>query len=168
MTVQTTVSCYLCGIDGKPMEMAVLASPAIGHRIDLALIGTWLCQEPCFDKARHSRFTSPRIYSGHNKKQADYKANLQEALITTIATRLDPAHLPEGLRVTADDLERVALLDGDFSVENLQDEATIQAAFKLLRNHKKLSYYHCKDGVGEFWDYEELKTRLDNLARSNA
>ena len=166
LSVETEAECYLCGTDGKPMEMAVMASPVISHRVDLALIGTWLCASPCFEKARNSELISKRIYQQHDDWQSGYNAHLQTALIQTIAERPDQDHLPEGLRCTEDDVERLAACEGNFSVENLQDEETLNAAFKMLRTHLQLPYYHCQNGVGEFWDFAELKTRLTNLAKS--
>ena len=165
MTVTTKFKCYLCSKEGLPMEMSYQVSPAIGHRVDFALNTTWLCPTPCYQTARNSYLITGRIQQEQDTQYQEYKVKLQEALVQTIAERPDPAHLPDGLRVTEDDLERLAALDGDYSADNMQDEETVKAAFKLLRNYKRLPYYHCRDGVGVLWDYDELRTRLDNLAR---
>ena len=167
-SVQTTVSCYLCGADGKPMDMSFLASPAIGHRVDFALNTTWLCREPCYKEARNSYLITQRIRQLQDRQYQENQANLEDALKETIATRPDPADLPDGLRVTEDDIELLASFEGDFSVETMQNERTIAAAFKLLRTYNQLPYYHCQNGVGVFWDYSELCTRLENLERGRA
>ena len=148
--------------------MSVMATGAIGHRRDDAFeTTTWLCSEPCFGTARNTPRIRERIYKQQDDKRDEYKANLHDALIHEIATRPDPAYLPDGLRVTEDDIARLVKCEGDYCSDTKPDEAVISAAFKLLRNHKRLPYYHCKDGVGEIWDYDELKARLDNLARGN-
>ena len=167
MPIRTKVNCYLCGADGTPGQMAVMGSPAIGPIVDFALCATWLCPSPCFDKVRNSPRISGRIYSEHAAKQREYKANLQAALQETESNHLNLATLPNGLRLTESDIERLAALDGDYSLEKLQDRKTIEVAFRLLRNHKQLPYYHSANGKGEIWDYEELRTRLENLARGN-
>jgi hypothetical protein len=167
MPPQTKVKCYLCGKNGLPTEMSVMGSPALGSQVDFALSVTWLCPDPCFDKARNSPRISGRIYSGHDHKYDENKANLQAALRDAKANRPDPASQPDGLRVSGDDIERLDALDGDFSVENLQDEETLAAAFRLVRNHQQLPYYHSANGTGEIWDFAELKTRLENLERLN-
>ncbi len=166
--IQTTVSCYLCGTEQEPREMAMMTSPALSHRCDFALATTtWLCSDPCFGTARNTPRIRERIYNMHDAKCREYCANLQDALTHELGTRPDAAHLPEGLRVTEDEIERLACCNGDYCAEKMQDEAIIQAAFKLLRNHKRLPYYHSKNGVGELWDYSELCTRLESLTRSN-
>lgn len=163
------------------MEMGFICTYLFGMT-DAALCADWFCQEPpqrpepgraiypncCFDKVSgrlNTSRTRARIQSQHDHKHKEYKATLHEALIHSIATRPDSAHLPDGLRVTEGDLERLAALDGDYSADTMQDEETVKAAFKLLRNYKRLPYYHCRDGVGVLWDYDELRTRLDDLAR---
>jgi hypothetical protein len=147
--------------------MAVMGSPAIGSQVDFALSVTWLCPGSCFDKARNSPRISGRIYATQSAKQREHKANLQAALSDAKTHPPDPASQPDGLRVTDDDIARLDALDGDFSVENLQDRETLAAAFRLVRNHKRLPYYHSADGKGEIWGYDELTIRLENLERLN-
>ena len=167
--VRTKVKCYLCSAEGAPLEMNVMGSPALGPVLDFALSVTWLCPQPCFEKARHSKTISPRIYAEHDARERENKANLSFALKQPESTYLHLATLPDGLKVTERDIERVAHLDGDYRAENLQDEQTIRAAFNLLRNYKYLPYCHIDEaaGVVQIWNYSELLERLTNLERSN-
>lgn len=165
--VSNTVNCYLCGAQGSLLEMSVMGSPALGPVVDFALSVTWLCPDPCYDKARYSELIRTRIYAEHDAKERQNKANLQAALKETESAQVYLATLPDGLRVTESDIERVRYLDGDYSVENLQDEETVRAAFRLLRNYKRLPYYHATDTVRELWDFDELKTRLENLGSTH-
>lgn len=147
--------------------MRVFGSPALGSVVDLALSVDWFCPQPCFEKARNTPRIRERIYAGHDRRERDNRANLQAALDETESHHLYLATLPDGLRTSESDIARVSALQGDYTARTLQDPDTIRAAFRLLRNHKRLPYYHSANGKGELWDYDELHARLANLEANN-
>lgn len=93
--------------------MSVMGSSALGAQVDFALSVSWLCPEPCFEKARHSERIRARVYAEHDQRERANRAHLQAALLTDEATLLHWGTLSEGLRVPERDLDRVAALSGD-------------------------------------------------------
>ena len=164
MPVSETIKCALCGKESPPSALAVMASPALGSQIDLALATcSWLCADSCYSTARHSPIIRKRIYSLHDAREAGHQADLTTALQATKAEQVHHATLPEGLRVSEEDYARLHALDGDYSATALADRDTLRAAFRLLRNHRRLPYFHRAGEKAEVWDYSELTTRLRNL-----
>ena len=161
MPIQNTTRCCLCGAERPYREMTVMGSPALGPQVDFALSVSWLCPEPCFEKARHSPTIRARIYAEHDRVERANRANLEDALRADEATLLYLGTLPDGLRVLERDLDRVAALQGDYSAENLQDPETVHACFKLLRNERRLPFFHPKELA--LWDYEDLRVRFHAL-----
>jgi hypothetical protein len=160
MPVKETVTCYLCGRENPPTEMSPMGSPALGHRVDFATSVAWLCPDTCFDEARRSPLISGRIYRAQAYQRKQNREHLADALKDTAQL----ATLPDGLRVTEEELDRLKSLP-DFHAASLQDDADLEAAFRVLRNHTRHAYYHSADGRAEIWDYAELHERLGNLER---
>ncbi len=161
MPERHTIQCYLCGAQRPYREMTVMGSPALGPQVDFALSVSWLCPEPCFEKARHSPTIRPRIYAEHDRIERANRAHLERALQADEATHLHLGTLPDGLRISEPDLDRVAALQGDYSAQNLQDPETIHACFRLLRNERRLPFFHPEER--SLWDYDHLRERLQAL-----
>ena len=161
MPIQETTRCYLCGRIRPFQEMSVMGSPALGAQVDFALSVSWLCPDPCFEKARHSPTIRARIYAEHDRIERANRADLEKALQTDESTILHLGTLPDGLRVSEPDMDRVAGLKGDYSAQNLQDPETIHACFRLLRNERRLPFFHPEER--SLWDYDHLRERLQAL-----
>lgn len=150
------VKCMLCGKEAPSLDMCALATPTLGHHVDLAMACKWTCPEPCFTTYKNSPHLRARVYQWQDNAVRWARACV--ANVSDEALR-EMESLPGGLRVSL--FERERLRSAISKPADQTDDADNHLLHRVCRNINKNPFYHPTEH--KLVPYDELKNNLARL-----